>query len=123
MDQNLLVDSGQNLVEALERDGVRLKAAVWVHLAEDEAWRLWLVPANKVDKHTFYRKVAESIAAGGSDFHGLSASDTQLVGEDHPAIVALGAFGRVNGRSVLPLASAMLNGFYLPEGIVLRMIL
>jgi hypothetical protein len=121
VDQNLLVDGGQNLIEALERSGVSLKAAVWVHLAEDEGWRLWLVPANKVDKHAFYRKVAESIAAGDIDFHGLSASDTELIGEDHPAIAALRAYGRVNGRSALRLASTMLNGFYLPEGIVLRM--
>lgn len=120
MDQYLLVEAGTNLVEALERNGVRLKAAVWVHLADDADWRLWLVPAAKVERRAFYRRVAEVIAAGEADFHGLSASDTQMIDEHHPAIVALRAHGQVNGHTPARLATTMLNGFYLPEGIVLR---
>lgn len=120
MDSYLLVEAGQNLVEALERNGVPLKAAVWVRLAETEDWRLWLVPAAKVERRAFYRRVAEVVAAGEADFHGLSASDTQMIDEDHPAIVALRANGQVNGRPPTRLATTMLNGFYLPEGIVLR---
>lgn len=123
MDQNLLVDGGQNLIDALERNGVSLKAAVWVHLAEDEDWRLWLVPAARFDKRAFYRKVAEAIAADDLACHGLSASDTEMIDQDHPAVAALRAYGRLNGRCAMRLATTMLNGFYLPEGIVLRMAL
>ncbi len=120
MDQYLLVEAGTNLVEALERDGVRLKVAVWVRLAEAEDWRLWLVPAAKVERRAFYRRVAEVIAAGEAEFYGLSASDTQMIDEHHPAIVGLRANGQMNGRTPARLATTMLNGFYLPEGIVLR---
>lgn len=121
MDQYVLVEAGKNLVEALERNGVSLKAAVWVHLAEDQDWRLWLVPSAAVERRAFYRRVAEGIAAGEAEYHGLSASDTEMVGDDHPAIVALRTRSQVNGRTPTRFTTTLLNGFYLPEGIVLRM--
>ena len=44
-----------------------------------------------------------------------------MIDEDHPAIVALSACSQVNVRIPTRLATTMLNGFYLPEGIVPRM--
>ncbi|MDB5476434.1 MAG: hypothetical protein JWP49_1945 [Phenylobacterium sp.] len=44
-----------------------------------------------------------------------------MVDESHPAIVALGRMFHVTGRSSIHLSNNLLNGFYLPDGIVLKM--
>ena len=121
MDQNLLVENGHNLIDALQNKGVNLKAAVWVHNTDTNSWRLWMVPNNLKDKREFYRKVAEAISAESDKLQGMDASDTEMVSETHPAITALRGLVHVEGRSSVQMSNNMLNGFYLPDSIILRM--
>jgi hypothetical protein len=121
VDKNLLVENGHRLIKALEKRGVALKAAVWVYYTDADTWRLWLVPQTACDKRAFYRQVAEAISENRETLQGIDASDTEFVSETHPAISGLRAIVRMEGLGSLQMSSNMLNGFYLPDGIILKM--
>lgn len=122
MDQNTLVTTGHELIDLLESRGVKPLAAVWVHNSETDTWKLWLVPKKQFsDQREFYRHIAEIISENNAYFKGLDPSDTEMVSSDHPAIAALRSMFHVSQRSSISLSSTMLNGFYLPDGIILLM--
>ena len=123
MDTSILVESGRNFLTALDRENVKPRAAMWVHNRDTETWRLWIVPPKDItDKREFYRKVAETISKYSSTLSGLDASDTEFVVDTHPAIKALSrTFKGTNETATIFVSDNMLNGFYLPDGIILRM--
>jgi hypothetical protein len=122
MDKSLLVRSGHALVDLLEANGVRPAAAIWVRGTDIDSWRLWIVPPeNFKDKRDFYRRVSEIISNNPDSFQGIDASYVDMVTPDHPAISALSRMFRVGGQGDVSIQSNMLNGFYLPDGIILRM--
>ncbi|WP_156330230.1 hypothetical protein [Bosea vaviloviae] len=122
MDKSLLVKSGHALVDLLEANGVRPSAAMWVRGADIDAWRLWIVPPeNFQDKRDFYRRVSEIVSNNPDRFQGFDASYVEMVSSGHPAVSALRRMFRVEGQGDVSIQSNMLNGFYLPDGIILRM--
>jgi hypothetical protein len=122
MDTNVLVTAGTNLLRVLDQEAYAPRAAIWVHNPETNTWRLWIVPAkNTTDKRQFYRKVAEAISKHKDEIPTIDVSDTEFVIETHPAITALSKAFRVEGTSSIFLSNTMLNGYYLPDGIILRM--
>jgi hypothetical protein len=122
MDKNILVTAGTTLINALDQEGVNPRAAVWVYNSETDSWRLWIVPSKSAtDKRQFYRLVSEAITKHKDSMQGLDASDTEFVRDTHPAIQALSRMFRVEGASSVSISNNMLNGFYVPDGIVLRM--
>lgn len=124
MDSNVLVSAGQRLLDELDRTDNAPRAAMWVSNPDTDIWRLWLVPPRPItDKREFYRKVAEAVSTARDDLQGIDASDTEFVREDHPAMRALSRMFHIEGKSSVHLSSNMLNGFYLPDGIILRMAL
>jgi hypothetical protein len=124
MDQSILVRSGKLLVEGLDHAGDRPRAAVWVHNGETDTWKLWIVlQPSASDQREFYRRVSEIVAKNRDQLGGIDASDVELVSESHPAIRGLAAMMRVEGLSDVHLSNNRLNGFYLPDGIILRLAL
>ncbi len=122
MDTNLLVESGRSFLAVLDREGIKLRAAVWVHNRDTGRWRLWIVPAEEItDKRLLYRRIAEAIARHRGELPGFDVGDAEFVSPTHPAIKALGRTFRVEGDSSVFVSDNMLNGFYLPDGIILRM--
>lgn len=122
MDKNLLVTSGHALIDRLEANGIRPSAAIWVRGADIDNWRLWIVPPDDFkDKRDFYRRVSEVISNNPDRFQGFDASYVEMVSSDHPAISALRRMFHVGGQTDVSIQSNMLNGFYLPDGIILRM--
>ena len=116
-----MVNSGHDLVEALDGKGLPIGAAVWVHNTDVDTWKLWLVPRSKTDKREFYRKVAEAISNDRIRFLDIDTSDTELIEKGHPAIDALNGFAKVSGRRSIHMANNMLNGYYMTDGIVVLM--
>jgi len=122
MDQSLLVKSGHILVKALDDAKLPPKAAVWVHNTDTDIWRLWIVPDPSIsDKRAFYRRVSEIATKNRKELGDVDASDVELVDKDHPAIKGLRAFVKMPGLGAAHLSNNRFNGFYLPDGIVLRM--
>lgn len=120
MDQTLLVSEGQRLIELLDRTRARPRAAMWVHHPDSGAWKLWIVPDEEVqDKREFYRIVAEVIAQNPN--FGLDVSSTEFVRADHPAIRGMQKVLRMPGIGSAYFTGNTFNGYYLPEGVVLRM--
>ena len=121
MDQNTLVSSGHALVTALDADGFSPRLAMWVHNKDVDTWKLWLVPpAGHKDKLDFYRRVANIVTKNPAALGGLSASDTEMILESHPAAIGLGKFSRMPGLGSVSFTANVFNGYLLPDGIILR---
>lgn len=121
MDQNTLVASGHALVTALDKADFAPRVAMWVHNTDADIWKLWLVPAANVkDKHDFYRHVSLVVSQHRDKLHGIDASDTEMVRDSHPAIKGLRGFIRMPKLGSAYFTGNSFNGFYLPEGIILR---
>jgi hypothetical protein len=63
------------------------------------------------------------ISADYTGFHGIEASDTEMVSVEHPAIRGLRAFAPVEGLGAVHISGNMLNGYFMQDGIILRMAL
>lgn len=121
MDQNALVADGHALLRALDHSGLRTKLAMWVHDTDADSWKLWLVPQDRLtDRISFYRDVSEQIAKHRSEMLGMESSDTKFVSDDHPAIIGLRSYVRAPGLEAIRFPGNLFNGYYLPEGIILR---
>jgi hypothetical protein len=122
MDQDLLVTSGQELIKLLDAKGTKPRAALWVYNPDNDIWRLWIVPpANIADKNQFYQLMADVISKNRDQLHGLDISATEFVKDNHPAILGMNRFMRMEGIGSAHVSNNQFNGFYLPDGIVLRM--
>lgn len=121
MDQNTLVASGHALLTALDRDGLSPRIAMWVHNTDTDTWKLWIVPPkNMNDKHEFYRRVSVVVSQNRAALGGIDASDTEMVSDNHPAMQGIGRFMRAPGLNNIHFSGNRFNGFYLPDGIILR---
>jgi hypothetical protein len=121
MDQNILVSSGHALVKALDDAGIAPRVAMWVHNTDTDTWKLWIVPpAGFRDKHEFYRRIAEIVSKNHAVLGGIGASDTEMVLETHPAMKGLRQFIRMPGLGSAYFSGNRFNGYYLPDGIILR---
>jgi hypothetical protein len=126
MDQKLLVgpdiDASKRLVSLMDNEGLAPRAALWVYNEDTESWRLWIVPSSNVgEKVEFYRRLAVIVAENRDVLGGLDTSSTEFVKDSHPAIAGLRGVIRVAGLSEVRFSNNMLNGFYLPDAIILRM--
>ncbi len=121
MDSELLVDAGQQLVRLLDGTAVKPRAALWVHYADTHTWQLWIVPEDdSIDKRAFYAIVAEVISEHRESLHGLDVSSTKLIPSNHPAMIGMKDLLHMPDIGSAQMAGNMFNGFFLPEGIALR---
>jgi hypothetical protein len=123
MDQNVLVSSGQALIKALDNAGLQVRVAMWVHNTDADTWKLWIVPPAKFeqkDKLAFYRQISEIVSKNRTVLGGIDASDTEMVLDSHPAMKGLGRFLKMPGLGNAYFSGNRFNGFYLPDGIILR---
>lgn len=122
MDQGLLVTSGHKLIELLAASGMKIRGAMWVRNPELGTWRLWLVPEkNFKDKREFYRRIAEVISHNRTTVSGIDVSDTEFIQDSHPAMKAMKSLFKVTTGGAIHMSGSQVNGFYLPEGIILQM--
>ena len=122
MDTNTLVKEGQCLVRHLDEGKVKPRGAVWVYSSDTELWRLWIVPSAQVtDKHEFYRLVSETISKYRAEMPTLDVGSVELKAADHPVVQGLGKFLRMEGIGAATFSNNRFNGFFLPDGVVLRM--
>ncbi|WP_158817861.1 hypothetical protein [Methylocapsa sp. S129] len=121
MDQNTLVAGGQALVKAMDAASFPPRIAMWVHNMDTDTWKLWLVPPKgHLDKQDFYRRIAQIVPQHRAEFGGIDASDTEMVSDTHPAMKGLSGFLKMPGLGSVQFSGNRFNGFYLPDGIILR---
>ena len=121
MDQNTLVSSGHALITALDAAKLAPRLAMWVHGTDTDTWKLWLVPPKGVtDKQDFYRRVAQTISQHRAEVGGIDVSDAEMISDAHPAVRGLASFIRAPGLGNISFSGNSFNGFYLPDGIILR---
>src|SRR5256885_17127606 len=121
MDQEILVKGGHALVKAMDAAGIAPRVAMWVHNTDTDSWKLWIVPPRTMtDKREFYRRIAELISKNQAELAGIDVSETEMVAESHPAMQGIGRFIRAPGLTTVHFTGNRFNGFYLPDGIILR---
>lgn len=121
MDKEALVKSGHVLVTALDQDKKAPRLAMWVHATDSDTWKLWIVPPKGlVDKREFYREVSKVVSANRNELMGLDASDTEFVSDSHPALDGLKKFIKMEGLGSIYFSGNVFNGYYIPDGIILR---
>ena len=121
MDQNTLVSAGQALVKALDATKLKPRLAMWVHATDTDTWKLWIVPpVGLTDKQEFYRRVSEVVTKNRADLGSIDASDTEMVLDSHPAVKGLRGFMHMPGLGSAYFSGNRFNGYYLPDGIILR---
>jgi hypothetical protein len=121
MDKELLVSSGHALVSAMDGAGMGVRFAMWVHNTDTDIWKLWIVPSVKLtEKREFYRRISEIVSKNRENLNGIDASDTEYMQENHPAIEGLKSFIRIEGLGSASFSGNTFNGFYLPNGVILR---
>jgi hypothetical protein len=121
MDQNALVRDASNLIRWLDETSVRPRAAMWVYNSETDSWKLWIVPAGNVSKSEFFLKLSEVISAHRNDLPGFDISEVEFKADNHPAIEGLKSMMRLEGIGSAHLSNNRVNGFFLPDGILMRM--
>ncbi|HJW40899.1 MAG TPA: hypothetical protein VJ476_06695 [Rhizomicrobium sp.] len=121
MDQNTLVSSGHALVKELDTAGFAPRIAMWVHNTDTDSWKLWIVPPKgHKDKSDFYRRISTAVSKHRSDLGGIDASDTEMILDSHPAMAGLGRLLKLPGLGAARFLGNRFNGYYLPDGIILR---
>jgi hypothetical protein len=118
------VEAGDRLVRLMDHAGEPPLAALWVYSADHERWRLWLVPrtgarTNQIKEN--YLKIAELMSENWDELLGLDIGDIEFVENLHPAIAGLSKSLRIEGLGRVPLHGQLIDGYYLPESIVMRM--
>jgi len=122
MDQSTLVTGGHALVKRLDVAGLRPRLAMWVHNTDTDTWRLWIVPPpGRTDKREFYRTVAQILSKDRAAFGDIDASDTEMILDTHPAMNGLKKLLRAPDLTSIHFSGNKFNGFYVPEGIILRL--
>lgn len=94
---------------------------MWVYNSEADSWRLWVVPAGAIDKAEFYLILSDVISRHRDEIPGFDISLVEFKTEKHPAVQGLGKMFRLEGTASVSVANNTFDGFYLPDGIVLRM--
>lgn len=121
MDQNLLVINGQALVRALDADGLVARLVMWVHASDTDTWKLWMVaPVGMQDKREFYRRLAEVVSRHRAEVGGIDAGDVEMIPDTHPAVQGLRRFVKAPGLATIQFSGNTFDGYYLPDGIILR---
>jgi hypothetical protein len=78
-------------------------------------------PPELDDKRAFYLQVARIVAEHQSELSGFDIGELQFVRADHPAIRGLRTFVRVDGVSDIRMTNNLLNGYLLPDSVIVRM--
>lgn len=122
MDTNTLVSEGQSLIRRLDEGKVNPRGTVWVYSSDSGSWRLWIVPSKAVtDKAEFYRLVSEAKSQHRDEMPTMDVSAIEFKAADHPAVQGLGKVLRMDGLGAATFTNNRFNGFFLPDGVVLRM--
>jgi hypothetical protein len=121
MDQSTLVSSGHALVTAMDAAGFGPRLAMWIHNTDTDTWKLWLVPPQgKENQAEFYKNIVQIVSQHRVELGDIDASDTEMVLEAHPAVQGLRKFIKVPGLGSAHFSGNRFNGYYLPDGIILR---
>jgi hypothetical protein len=106
----------------LDEANLAPRAALWAHTSEADAWRLWIVPPVSIrDKREFYLRLADVFAEHGGELAGLDLGEVQFTSADHPVIQGLSRIFRISGVSDIRFSNNVLDGFFLPDSVIVRM--
>ncbi len=118
------LEIGSELLQALDRAGLRVQVALWVNLAEYQDWRL-ILSTRKIDSlgiREGYRLLYESLASGG--FIGFTASNTpsiMILPMSDPFIKGLRSiFGKAKNVEGMRLAGQLIGDRFIEDAYVYR---
>jgi hypothetical protein len=125
MDKTALVsidlEKGSELLQVLDRGGVRVQVALWANLAEYRDWRL-ILSARKFDSlgiREGYRLLYESLASG--DFPEANTLPIMILPMSDPFIKGLRSiFGKAKSVEGMRLGGQLIGDRFIEEGYTYR---
>jgi hypothetical protein len=121
------VEGARRLVQLMDEAGAPPVAVLWVHEAERDEWRLWIAPSRIPGSaetgsalRAFYGFIASLVVKHRAELAGLDPGDVAMVAADHPAIRGLSGFVRAEAGRPVVVSNQMLNGYFLPHAVVIR---
>ena len=84
------LEEGKRLIDALEQEGIPLKAALWLYFDEADEWRLVLASPlidTKGPRHVYER--IQAVLDANKENMSISLSDISLLSPDDPIIKPL----------------------------------
>ena len=118
-----LEDAGEELARALERAGLRVRAALWIHKPGAVAWKL-LLGIDEVDSAgplDVYKRVYSSIQASPTLLSTLDFGDVSVTSPDEPLLKGLKKFVRTCKKPArIRLSQNSINGIYVDQALVYR---
>jgi hypothetical protein len=122
MDKGSLVNFGFALAEAMDANDMAPRGLMWVNNTDTQTWKLWVVPpASLTDRREFYRRLATIITSIRDKFPSFDISDIEMMTDKHPVIIGMAKMFRVEGLTDVTVTGVAFDGFYIPDGIVLRL--
>lgn len=125
MDKTALVsidlEKGSELVQVLDRAGVRVQVALWAHLAEYQDWRL-ILSSRKLDSlgiRDGYRLLYETLASGG--FAASNTTSIMILPMSDPFIKGLRSlFGKTKSVEGIRLGGQLIGDRFIEDGYAYR---
>jgi hypothetical protein len=118
-----MVAAGESLLRALDKAAVEVTAALWLLAPGESEWRLVISAPDIASKgpHAFYQKIDHALRRlGGSP---LSMSLVSALLPTHPLLALLRvALGRVPGISRLRFRQNVINGQFIPDALIYRLL-
>jgi hypothetical protein len=122
MDNPALVTASNRLLEYLDKTEMSPRAVLWVSNSDHDSWKLWVVPKKGfTDKQNFYRIVSEQLSKHRDVLGAVDIAMIEMKEENHPAIQGASKAFRVEGNNSIYVSENSYNGFYMPDGVILRL--
>ena|SRR5258708_37790826 len=117
------ITAGARFIEALDKDGNPINAALWFYYPDLSQWKL-LLTSPKFDKSNptiSYTEVSKILSAQDEADQNISIADVKILGEKDPLRVLLKAIIRTNkGIHQIRMKSSVLNGIYVEDALIYR---
>lgn len=126
-EEALVADKYQELTKlarVLEGDELSPRALIYASYPDTADEKLLVVPASrKYDERDVYRRISITLAKNRSVFPSIDISDVRVVNESDPYVRGLSTLFRVDEFSTIRISKSVLNGVYVENAVVYRMVL
>ena len=119
-------DAGKDLLEALDRVGLPLVAALWMYFEEHGEWRLVVgVDAASFERegsyHGIYVRIAQVLGDSPAIKRHIELSRIKVMSSQNELIQALKDVVRVNGIGAVRFSDNLPNGMFIDDAVIYRM--
>lgn len=117
------IDAGARFIEALDKHGKLVDAALWFYYPDLDQWKLLLSSRalEEKDLTRSYTKISEILSSDEKINKNLSVADVKLLSRSDPMMKLLKGIIRTDkGLNRIRMTSNMFNGIYVEDALIYR---